>query len=240
MKLHVLPGDAQLEDFRKTRIDGDVVICREAFVDGDVRAADLEELWTVRANYLHRTYPQTDMDYRGLVVSEFEKLFGLPAAADVNLWFEYELFCHVNLWFCVWLLRESKATLYRVAPIAQRKDRTWKGFAGLTPEDLELCYEERIKFEAGDVRLGADLWTAFRERDHARLRHLSKTASACYPYLEEACEAEIEKEFTPKRILKELRDEGINDFPEMFAEFGDRAGVYGFGDLQVKRMLAEI
>lgn len=240
MRIHVLPGDAQTEDFRKTGIEGEIVVCREAFVDGDVRADSLEELWRVREDYLRRTYPQTDMDYRGLVVSEFEKLSSLPASAEVDLWFEYELFCHVNLWFCVWLLRDASASLYRVAPIAQRKEHTWNGFAGLSSDELKLCYDERIQFEDQDVRLGADLWLAFQSRDHARLRELSKVESACYPYLQEACEAEIEKEIRPKLILKEIQSEGVNDFGEMFAAFRDRAGVYGFGDVQVKRMLSEI
>jgi hypothetical protein len=40
--------------------------------------------------------------------------------------------------------------------------------------------------------------------------------------------------------LTELREEGIADFGEIFAAFRERAGVYGFGDEQVKRILAEI
>ena len=95
-----------------------------------------------------------------------------------------------------------------------------------------------MKFTASDLELGADLWTAYRNRDHARLRELSLSESPCFPYLKEACEAEIEKEFKPKQILRELREEGLEDFGEMFAAFRDKAGVYGYGDDQVRRILA--
>ncbi|MBA3353603.1 MAG: hypothetical protein H0U23_14495 [Blastocatellia bacterium] len=97
-----------------------------------------------------------------------------------------------------------------------------------------------MKFTESDVTLGAELWTAFQNRDHARLKELSETESACFPYLEEACQAEIEKEIRPKEVLRELRQSGVQDFDEMFAGFREHAGVYGFGDAQVKKILNQI
>ncbi len=240
MTVHVLPGDAQIEEFAKTGLKGEVVVCREALVDGDVRASDLEEFWTVREEFLSRTYPESEGDYRQRVAAEFENLIRLSSTGAVNLWFEYELFCQVNMWFCVWLLRDTKSELYRVAPIFQLKEHTWRGFGGLTADDLKECYDERLKFTEADIALGAELWTAFQNRDHARLQELSKTESACFPYLEEACQAEIEKETRPKEVLRELRRSGIDDLDQMFAAFREQAGVYGFGDTQVKKILNEI
>ena len=238
MIIHVLPGDAQVEDFKKTGIEGDVVVCREALVEGEVRAGSLEEFWEVREAFI--AAGKTNPSYREWVVAEFEKLLDLPASAEVNLWFEYELFCHVNMWFCVWLLRDSRAELFRVAPISQRKDNVWGGFGGLTADQLKECYDERLKFTDRDITLGAELWSAFQSGDHARLKELSRTESACFPYLKEVCEAEIEKETRPKQILDELRQNGLDNFSEIFAAFRERAGVYGFGDTQVKRILGEI
>src|SRR5687767_11589732 len=156
MNVHVLPGDAQLAEFKKTGLDGEVVVCREALVDGDVRAGSLEEFWKVREAFF--APGENRPGYRETVVAEFEKLLDLPASAKVNLWFEYELFCHVNMWFCVWLLRESKAEIFRVAPIFQRKDDVWNGFGRMTADQLKECYDERLKFTDGDIALGADLW----------------------------------------------------------------------------------
>jgi hypothetical protein len=240
MIIHVLPGDAQVEEFKKTGIGGEIVVCREALIDGDVRADSLEEFWRVRSSYLSEAYPiEPGHSYEKTVVAEFEKLIDLTASTEVNLWFEYELFCHVNMWFCVWLLRDTLASLYRVAPIMQRKDERWNGFGNLDFNDLQTCYGERIEFTARDIKLGADLWTAYQYRDHKTLRELAKTESACFPYLKEAVEAEVEKDYRPRQVLKEIRESGISDFGETFAEFRKQAGVYGFGDLQVKRILAD-
>ena len=240
MIVHVLPGDAQVEEFKKTGLEGDVVVCREAFVDGDVRAASLDDLWRVRERYLSGTYPDASVDYRKSVAAEFEKLLDLPASAEIDLWFEYELFCQVNMWFCLWLLRDTSARIYRIAPIVQRKDRVWFGFGDLTSEDLVKCHAERLRFADRDVKLGVDLWTAFQDRDHAQLMKLSKTESACFPYLRDAVEAETEKETRPRDVLRQLMNEGVHDSTDLMAEFRNRAGVYGYGDAQINRILNEV
>jgi hypothetical protein len=92
MVIHVLPGDAQVEEFSKTAIAGDVVVCREALVDGPVAARNLEEFWKIREGFLGESYPEIQTNYRTSVVAEFEKLLDLPPGTEVNLWFEYELF----------------------------------------------------------------------------------------------------------------------------------------------------
>lgn len=239
MIIHVLPGDAQAEEFAKTGLDGEVIICREALIDGDVRAKSAEELWEVREKFWASEQTEAAPDYRTRVAGEFRKLQNLPNGTEVNLWFEYELFCHVNMWFCVWLLKDSPVEMFRVAPAVLKADEIWSGFGNLNAQQLRECFSQRVKFSDGDVELGSELWTAYRNRDHARLRELSETTSPCFPYLKEACEAEIDKEFRPKQIIEQLRRDGLEDFGEMFAAFRDEAGVYGYGDSQVRRILAD-
>jgi hypothetical protein len=178
-------------------------------------------------------------DYRARVVSEFERLRDLPAGTEFNLWFEYELFCHVNMWFCVWLLRDTGAEIFRVAPDILPGNDIWDGFGRMDAEQLRQCFSSRVKFADDDITLGSQLWTAYQDRDHLRLRELSRTDSRCFPYLSEACEAEIEKNFRPRLVLDELRREGLEGFDEVFEAFRERAGVYGYGDTQVRRILAD-
>lgn len=239
MIIHVLPGDAQVEEFGKTGLEGEVVVCREAFIDGDVRASTLTQLWQVREQFWTADHPDVSGSYRERTVDELEKLLELPDGSTVNLWFEYELFCHVNMWFSTWLLKDSRATIYRVAPVTLQENEIWNGFGRMAADDLKRCYAERAKFGDGDIRLGANLWDAYRERDHRKLRELSTTVSPCFPYLKEACEAEIDKEFRPKQILHDLRKSGVDDFGKIFAAFRQQAGVYGFGDTQVRRILED-
>ena len=239
MKVHVLPGDALAEDFRRTGIDGAIVVCRECLVDGAVRAADLEEFWRTRAEFIGESYGEEEERYLADVRGEFERLESLAAKnAEVSLWFEYELFCQVNFWFCLYLLRDSEAKIFRVAPVVRGAGEIWKGFGGLNVDELQRCYAGRIELTAADRRLGAELWLAFQNSDHEALERLSAAESESFPYLKEVCRAAIEKSSRPRRVLDEIIAEGKTEFAQIFPEFSARAGVYGYGDSQVKRILA--
>lgn len=237
MKLHVLPGDSLVEEFEKTDIDGEVVVCRECLIVGDVDADILPEFWDRRARFMLAEYGGDGIEYHEHVADEFAKLLDLPTETEVNLWFEYELFCQVNMWFCLWLMQDSDAAVYRVTPVVRTAEDVWKGFAKLGAAELQKCYDARIQFTANDISFGTNLWDAYRKGDHTRLRELSLTDSKCFTHLREVCEAEIERSTKPKQILDEITAEGITEFAQVFEEFSRRAGVYGFGDAQLKRIM---
>lgn len=241
MKIHVLAGDALAGDFKNCAIEGEVIVCRECLVEGDVKAESLEDFWQIRAGFIADSYGGSKEDYFSGVKDEFEKLKNLAASgAEINLWFEYELFCQVNLWFCLYLLRESEAKVFRVAPVVREESEIWKGFGSLESEDLERCFAGRTRFTEKDILLGANLWKAYQTADHEALERLSETKSECFPYLKEVCRAEIEKTSRPRKVLQGIIETGKTDFAEIFPEFSAQAGVYGFGDSQVQRILDKI
>lgn len=241
MKIHVLAGDALAEDFKNCAIEGEVIVCRECLVEGDVKAASLEEFWQTRACFITNSYGGDEADYFQKVVSEFEKLKNLASDdAEINLWFEYELFCQTNLWFCLYFLQASKAKIYRVAPVVREESEIWKGFGNLSSEQLEKCFAERVELTEKDILLGADLWKAYQNADYETLEKLAETDSKGFPHLKEVCRAEVEKNSRPRQVLQGIIADGKTDFAEIFPEFSKQAGVYGFGDSQVQRILAEI
>lgn len=237
MVIHVLPGDAQVGTFKETGLEGEMVVCREAMVEGPVNEDNLDDLWNARAGF-HS--PGDRASYTANVVSEFEKLVNVAPGAEVNLWFEYELFCQANMWFCLYLLKDTAADIYRVEPGVRTENDKWDGFGNLNSDDLNRCFSERTRFNPEDVRLGAELWNAFRNGDREKLLELSKTPSSCFPYLEEVCAAAAGKDTRPREILSDILSTGETEFEKVFPIFKERAGVYGYGDTQVKRILDEI
>ncbi|MDQ3181372.1 MAG: DUF1835 domain-containing protein [Acidobacteriota bacterium] len=240
MKIHVLPGDSSVETFEKTNIEGEIVVCRECLIDGDFAAGSLDDFWRERENYLSAAYPKINNFYLENVKTEFEKLLKVSAGDEINLWFEYELFCQTNMWFCLWLLKDKNAEVFRVAPVVRSENDLWKGFGGLRENDLEKCFAQKIKFGKEDILLGVNLWEAFQNRDFQILRDLSGTKSNCFAHLNEICQAAIELQSRPKERLKEIVSEGETDFQKVFERFSKTEGIYGFGDLQVKRIYDEI
>lgn len=237
MIYHVLPGDSLVEEFRKSEIDGDVIVCRECMIVGDVSAETLDELFEHRSHFLLIEYGTDEIDYHEQVADELSRLVDLPDGTIVNLWFEYELFCQVNLWFCLYLLSGTEATIYRVAPSERNSDEVWKGFGGMDERALKRCYDQRVECTAADVKLGQDLWQAYSGADHVRLRQLGESASPCFPMLAQVVEAEIEKDVRPAEILREIRGRGVKEFNDLFIQFTERAGVYGFGDAQLAALI---
>lgn len=237
MTMHVLPGDSVAADFEKTPIEGEVVVCRECLVAGDKSGSTLEEFWDRRANFIALEYGGDPIEYQENVAYELERLIGLEPGTEVNLWFEYELFCQANMWFCLDLLKASDVEVYRVEPLNVSPDDIWKGFGKLEAADLASCYEGRTPFSDEDIQTGSRLWNAFRNGDSDELRSLGEYRSPCFPFLREVCKAAAEIDSKPAEIIRELKAGGLNELDSLFPEFQKRAGVYGYGDLQVERLL---
>ncbi|HEV8591924.1 MAG TPA: DUF1835 domain-containing protein [Pyrinomonadaceae bacterium] len=240
MIFQVLPGDAYVDNFHETGLEGDVAIFRESLIEGDLAGDSLPDFWRSREQFLSNAYPDAEKSYIDHVVTEIEKFNSAKKGDEVNLWFEFELFCSVNYWFCLYLLKDSEADIYRVAPIVRDASTKWLGLGGLNAKELHKCFEHRIRLNGNDRKLGRHLWLAFRTGDNARLLELSSTASPAFPYLIDAAEAAAEIDTKPRQILNQIITEGGKEFGEIFSKFTKRAGVYGFGDAQVKRILESI
>jgi hypothetical protein len=242
MVYHILNGEALAETFAQSGIHGQVIICREALVDGPVSFINDEAFWKGRANFIQERFDADQNEYERNVRQEFDRISKLTSDDDIFLWFEHDLFCQANMWFIVSLLKRSGLThAYRISPLSKLNTK-WQGFGNHGPEDLKLCLSNRVEFSPGDLSLGEELWRAYSQNDGARLMMLSGTLSPCFPRLDEVCKAEIDRKKggRPRKVLQEILSKGYSDFHDIFSQFSQREGIYGFGDSQVKLMLREM
>lgn len=244
MICHILNGDGLAEKFPAETIGGEVVICRECLIDGEVNVPDLKNFFETRAEFIASVFGESKKTYFERVVSEFEKMISLPDDSEVNLWFEDDLFCQVNMWFVITVLNSKlkNLRLNRVFPRIITGDDQWKGFGLSEKQDLVIAYGNRVLFDDKSIELGNELWSAYRNGSLKKLDELSKQTSQCFRNLGLVCKAHTEKMTNqrPQNSLIEILQSGNRDFPEIFSEFSKREGIYGFGDLQVKNMIKEI
>jgi Domain of unknown function (DUF1835) len=240
---HIFNGDCLAEQLRQIKIDQKTIICRECLVDGDVNADTIGDFWTTRTKYFADAYQVTPEMFFDKTISEFEKLNGLPNDSEVCLWFEDDLFCQVNMWFVIsQLSKHSNIKIYRVFPVTDNSEDIWKGFSISDAGKLQQALSEKVEFSAQEIELTNNLWNAYRENNFDRLRLLSKTTSYCFRFLEEVCRAHIDRypsnnELSrPDNIIREIIQTKSKNFKTVFLEFSKRAGIYGFTDLQVKRI----
>ncbi len=244
---HILNGDCLADSLRHTKINQDFIVCRECLADGNVQSESTDEFRKTRAQFITAAYNISSEEYFSKTVSEFEKLNHLPDNSEICLWFENDLFCQVNMWYIISLLSDQLShKIFRVFPVIENNDDKWKGFGNADADKLEQAYNSKILFRHEDIDLGKNLWTAYQNNDLVKLKELSKTKSRCFEYLEEVCQAHIERYPSdnstgrPEKILKEIIKETSGDFETVFSEFTKREGIYGFGDLQIRNIYDKI
>ena len=245
---HILNGDALL-DFFPEILPGEIIIARECMVDGPTAGSNLDELWQVRASFIAAEYGESNETYFSEVVSEFQKIDTIPSGSEVNLWFEEDLFCQVNLWFCMSLLLpiSEGLSIQIVKPPLQNGKPDWGGFGSLGRNGLAEAYLQRKPLSKDDIKLLAALWDAYKIDDNDTLEKLGKSKTEHFPFLNQVIQAQLarssENGFSgrPERTLKSIMEEmNTSNFKTIFTEFSKREGIYGFGDWQVERLMQKM
>ena len=240
---HILNGDSLKNQFPEI-IKGQIIVARECLVDGDVKGNNLEGLFHTRAQFISQHYEgYCEQDYYDKTVPEFHKIQRISEDAEINLWFEDDLFCQVNFWFTIYLL--SKSSQENPTFLIRPKTHTQYGFGGLKKEDLIAAYENRMLITEKDKV--ANLWEWYQKDDRDNLLKTARELEYRYPFILPAVEAHLKRTPTDGnqgrpiqsliQIMKELE---TKEFGPVFSEFSKRESIYGFGDLQVKRLLDKI
>ena len=162
MIYNILNGDSLAYAFPDTGIDGELVIFREALVDGDLSGDNLRDFWITRAKHIGLT----EEEYNDKVVKEFNKIMKANRDSEFNLWFEYDLFCQVNMWFIISIINSLPVKKKTFAVYTSYLDRTnkqfWNGFGAANSDELKDCFYKRIYLTDAEVQFGSNLWKAFK------------------------------------------------------------------------------
>jgi hypothetical protein len=226
----LVSGDALSERLSAIPIVGEIIVCREALVDGPIDFPDLNSFWNARAAFVELAYDAPKNSYRESVRDELAKLAAIDGSDEVNLWFGDDLFCQVNLWFCLSLLKSNNCAVYRVFPDGI-------DFGAESDDGLLKASANRLRMRESDRSTACELWDAFRSRDHQRLLDLSRIESSAFRRFDETILAAVEIDVRPQRTIRELQNVFGDDFESIFREFSRREAIYGFGDSQVRARL---
>ncbi len=236
--MNIVNGDCLAGQLKEASVGGETIICREALVSGPLQADNLVDFFDMRADFISKEYPAEKDDYFKKVVSEFDKILAIPENSEVNLWFEDDLFCQVNMWFCLYLIpKNQNLKIYRVFPNTM-KENNWRGFSDSEISDLEKSLQSRVLFDEADIELGINLWKAYQNNDKETLKQLSEKQSDCYRYLQEVINSYVS--INPEVFIANLMENGISDFDLVFEKFRDELGIFGFGDLQIKNIFNKV
>ena len=158
--LHILNGDAIKPLFLQSGIEGDVVVWREAFIEGPIEG-DIKEpaFWERRKNHLKATYPE---HYSEDGLNDIMKLGNTEDFDEVVLWFEYDLFCHANMLGCLAYICHHNVSLVCLGDELTGQFQT---LGEIGPSDYQKLYANRSKLNNEDITYAGEVWKAFQTKE---------------------------------------------------------------------------
>lgn len=233
-EIHVLNGDVLYDQILMLNADARLIPFRECLVEGPVEPVQGETFWNLRFHYLNQRYQTPEQEYLDRVKVPMNQIGEVEG--HYLLWFEHDLFCQVNLW---WILKKlsSCSAAASVALVYPLPETRWNGFGTVNAATYSACVAGKQHFDRDGFRLGIELWDAYSHGKWAQLKKLSSMPSPYFPRLAEVVQAQLDRLTPmprPEAILRNLWQEGLRNFEPACREFQRRAGVYGFGDAQLK------
>jgi len=184
--------------------------------------------------------------HREKMMEEFKKLDDVTGFTEVILWFEYDLFCHINMVAVISLLEQKGIylPLYLVCSGRVEGEKDLKGLAELNQKQLESHYDNKIKLNVDDIALAKRVWRIYCGTDHNLLIPLIVRASS-FKYMNICLKAHI-KRFPDTRsgistleynILTLVKENAITSRRHLVGYTLHYQGYYGYGDLQLERVI---
>jgi len=246
--LHITNGNALTDYLVKLNIEGEILTWHEMLCEGPTqKTIDTSVFFETRKRFLEENYDaEYDIDK---IKSEIDKLNDISAYKEIVLWFEYDLFCHINMVAVISLIKqkEIKLPLYLVCSGRVDGEKELKGLAKLTEKQLLQHYKNKVALNVDDIATAQKAWRIYCENDHNLLKELI-TRPSNFKYLSNCLKAHLRR-FPDTRsglntleynTLKLIEKHNIKSKHHLLGYCLHYQGYYGFGDLQLTRMINEL
>ena len=200
-----------------------------------------------RQTFLKDFY-DVDLDIHELR-EELNKLNNIEQYSEIILWFEYDLFCHINMLAVISLLQQQKIKLplYLVCSGRVSGEKSLKGLSELNAEQLLNHYKNRVKLNVDDIQLAITLWGIYCGKDHNLFkRYIVKRST--FKYLSNCLKAHLERfpdhktglNILERNVLEIIKDNVIKSKNHLLGYAINYQGYYGYGDLQLSRIIEKL
>ncbi len=221
------------------------MVWREVLVQGPLfYIIDSELFWEMRSQFIEKAFGEKLASYRRKVIVEFQKIKKFKGK-EIVLWFEYDLFCQINMIAMLsYLLRNKKHVIVSLICVGDYPGYQKKIALGQLPStEYPSLYNNRTLLTREDLIKADKAWMLFCGKD---LKNLLKIKSKKFEYLEEALS--LLKQLFPKGntlsalelvILNEINN---NNFTKnkLIGHLLSIDNGFGFGDSQYEYMLHEL
>ena len=243
--LHITNGGNLTAFLKELDVEGIYLTWEEMLCEGPaVAGIDSDTFFNTRKKFLNEVY-NIEIDEKEYK-RQLNKLTDHEKYSKIVLWFEYDLFCHINMIAVISLLhqKEIELPLYLVCSGRVEGEKNLKGLAELSSDQLRFHYENKIKLNDDDIDLAIALWRTYCGRDHNILKPYIVQHSS-FPYMSNCLKAHLKRfpdsknglNTLEKNILEIVRTSDIKSRHHLLGYALNYQGYYGFGDIQFERII---
>lgn len=246
--LHITNGDSLTERLLELSIQGDILTWDEMLCEGPTtERIDAKAYLKIRKDFFNDVYNLDFHDEK--FFEDINKLNNADTYKEIVLWFEYDLFCHINLVAVISLIKQKQINLpvYLVCSGRIEGEKSLKGLPELTQSQLLNHYKNKIKLSEEDLDLATTVWKTYCGKDHNLLKpYITKKSS--FKYLSNCLKAHLERFPDSKsglsvlehNILAIVRDNDIKSRHHLLGYTLNYQGYFGFGDIQINRLIDKL
>lgn len=249
--LHITNGDMFTSRLKELKISGDLITWREMLCEGrTLTDVGSENFWKVRFDFFNKVYKVTKRSFIDRTLKEYRSLCNHKIHDEIVLWFEYDLFCQINMIAVISWLKKFRSETQISLVCSGKEDKSDKLYAlnDLSEDKLQQMYKSRIQLTKDDIEFADYIWHLYCGENPIRMQTFAQFNSSQFAYLPEAIEAHL-KRFPslgnglnkPENIVLNL---AATQKPASQKELVDLAiknqGVYGFGDMQFQHIIKEL
>ena len=249
--LHITNGDAFTEKLGTLKLNGDVITWREMLCEGKTLTnVGSENFWKTRFEFLNKNYKVTKSWFIEKTLKEYRSLCNHKQQDQIILWFEYDLFCQINMLAVLsWLKKHRRyAEIYLVCSGDEDETNRLYRLNDLSDEQLLNSYENKVKLSQNDIEYADYVWQLYCSDNPIRLENLIDFDNYQFDYLSDAIKVHLRRFPTIKNGLNELENRvlefSLHQKPkskkELLGKLIENQGFYGFGDTQYERVISSL
>ncbi len=250
-QLHITNGDSFTERLKQLNLKGDIITWREMLCEGKTETnVGSESFWKTRFDFLHKNYKITKTWFVEKTLKEYRSLCNHKQQDQIILWFEYDLFCQINMLAVLSWLKTHRRYADISLVCSGNEDDTDKyyGLSELSDEQLLKLYEKRVHLSQNDIEYADYVWQLYCSDNPIRLENLIDFENYQFEYLADAIKVHLKRFPTIKnglnelenRILRITEEEKPKSKKALLGKVLQNQGFYGFGDTQYERIVGTL
>lgn len=249
--LHISNGDSFTSRLQTLPLDGDIITWREMLCEGKtLSTVGSESFWKTRFEFLNKNYRVTKSWFVEKTLKEYRSLCNHKQQDKIVLWFEYDLFCQVNMLAVISWLKTHRRHAEIYLACSGKEDESDKMYAlnDLSDEQLMKLYDSKILLTQDDIEYADYVWQLYCSDNPMRLENLMDFDQYQFQYLSEAVKAHLKRFPTIKNGLNAIENNVLQmssieksaTKKELLGKILMSQGVYGYGDSQYDRLLTNL